>query len=146
MAGRAGHGLLELQAPRGPQRGITEGDLDLDPQVLAPRRAGSSFEERVAEEVAENAAEARKDIFRALEAFEADIIETGLAPAVVELALLGVGQHFIGGADLLEAFFGLAIARIAVRMILHRQLAIGSFDLFGRGVSLHPENLVVVFG
>src|SRR6202000_1407185 len=48
------------------------------------------------------------------------------APLVVLLALLGVAQHVVGRAALLEALLG---ARVGVGVVLLRQLPIGARDL-----------------
>src|SRR5690606_23006136 len=44
------------------------------------------------------------------------------AAAVVLLALLGVADQVVGGLDLLEALLGLLISRVAVRVVLAREL------------------------
>src|SRR2546428_356822 len=59
--------------------------------------------------------------------------------AVVFRALLGVAQHLVGAVNLLEALLGTLIARIYVRMMLARQLAIGLLDLFLGGAALKPK-------
>ena len=46
--------------------------------------------------------------------------------------------------DLLEALLGLLVARVAVRVVLARQLAVGLLDLLVGGVLADPEDLVVV--
>ena len=67
----------------------------------------------------------------------------GLGP-VVGLALVGIREHVVGLGDLLEALLGLLVARIAVRVVLARQLAVGLLDLLVGGVLADPEGLVVV--
>src|SRR5439155_13783686 len=64
--------------------------------------------------------------------------------AVVFRALLGVAQHLVGAVNLLEALLGTLIARVYVRMMLARQLAVGLFDFFLRGAALEPQHLIVV--
>ena len=49
---------------------------------------------------------------------------SGDAIAVVCRALVRIAQHLVGLARLLEALLRLRIVRIAVRVILHRQLAV----------------------
>ena len=53
-------------------------------------------------------------------------------PAVVLLALVGVRQDVVGLGDLLEALLGLRVARVAVRVVLARELAVGLLDLLLR--------------
>ena len=67
-----------------------------------------------------------------------------MAVAVVHGALVGVGEHGIGLADFFELFFRVRIIRIAVGMVLQRQLAIGAleFDLGDRAG--HAQHFVVI--
>jgi hypothetical protein len=52
-----------------------------------------------------------------------------VAPAVVLLALVGVGQHAVRLANLLEEGLGLLVARVDVRVVLAGQLAVGRLDV-----------------
>jgi hypothetical protein len=67
-----------------------------------------------------------------------------MAEAVICAALIGVGEHRVGFARFFEFLFGVGIVGIAVRMVLHRQLAVGALDLLVAGPTLHPQHLVVV--
>lgn len=68
-----------------------------------------------------------------------------LAPLVVDLALLGVRQHFISFRDGLELLLGLGVVGILVRMPPLRLLVVRLLDLaLCRGL-FHPEDDVVVF-
>ena len=51
-----------------------------------------------------------------------------VAKAIIGCALLRVFQDFIGRANSLKLGFGLCITGIAVRVKLHRKLAIGRFE------------------
>src|SRR5262249_3820182 len=66
------------------------------------------------------------------------------AAAVVLLALLGIAEHVVRLGDLLEAGLRLLIVRIAVRVVLARELAVGLLDFLGSGLLVNPERLVVV--
>jgi hypothetical protein len=66
---------------------------------------------------------------------------TVLADLVVLLALVGVAEHVVGRADLLEA---LLRARVGVRVVLLGQLPVGARDLLVGGRRDDPEHLVVV--
>ncbi len=55
--------------------------------------------------------------------------QSGMAVAVVSGALVGVAQHLVGLAGLLELLFRRVVARVAVRMVLERLLAIGALQL-----------------
>jgi len=63
---------------------------------------------------------------------------------VVDLAFAGVAQDLKGLGHFLEPFFGFRVARVLVRVILHRQPAISLLDLRGGSASPHAEHLVVV--
>jgi hypothetical protein len=59
-----------------------------------------------------------------------------LAELVIALALLWIGEHCIGLPDLLELLLRALVARVDVRVILARQLAIGFLDVVrSRGAS-----------
>src|SRR5207248_2023598 len=95
-----------------------------------------------AEQVAEDVPEATGE--RA--GVEASAAEAGerAAAAVVLLALLGIREHIVGLRDLLEALLRSLVARVAVRVVLARQLAVSLLDLLIGGALAYPEGLVVV--
>ena len=64
--------------------------------------------------------------------------------AVVLLALLGVAEDVVGGLDLLEALLGPRVARVAVRVELARELAVGLLDLVVGRLLLDAQHLVEV--
>ena len=68
-----------------------------------------------------------------------------MAVHVVEAALFRIVQDLVGLGRLLEAFLRLFIAGIAVRMVLQGYLAVRLLDVVDGGVSLHPQNAVVIF-
>jgi hypothetical protein len=63
---------------------------------------------------------------------------------IVGLALVGVRQDLVRLLDLLELLLGLRVTGIAVRMVLHRKLAISLLELFLRRVLRDAENLVKI--
>src|SRR5262249_11816119 len=65
------------------------------------------------------------------------------AEAVVTLPLLGVGQHLVRLADLLEALLGVAVG-VHVRVVLARQLAVSAADRVLVRVARDVQQLVVV--
>ncbi|MNG02380.1 hypothetical protein D3C84_854060 [compost metagenome] len=67
-----------------------------------------------------------------------------MAVLVVGGALARVGQHFVGLVGLLEFLLGRLVARIAVRVVLHRQAAIGLLQLGLTGAALDTEDFVKV--
>ena len=69
----------------------------------------------------------------------------GVPELVVGGALLRVGKHVVGFGDFLELFFGgLGIVAVAVRVVFHRQLAIGFFNVVGAGVPGHAQDFIVI--
>ena len=68
-------------------------------------------------------------------------VEPGLAVAVVRRALLRIAQHLVRLGDLLEVLLGVG-RRVAVGMVLHRELAIGLLDVGVGGVAGHAEQFV----
>jgi hypothetical protein len=67
-----------------------------------------------------------------------------MAVAIVHRALVGIRQHRVGFADFLEFLFRVRIVRIAVGMILERQLAVGTLQFNLRAGALNPKHLVVI--
>ena len=72
------------------------------------------------------------------------LLERRMAVLIVGRALLRVFQHLVSRTHRLEAGFGFGITGIAIRVILHRHLAIGGFD-FGRvRTAGHAEQFVKI--
>ena len=63
---------------------------------------------------------------------------------VVHLAFLRVRKHLVGFVDFLEFFLSVLVAGVVVRVVLHRQLAVGLFDLRIRGRFGYPQHFVVI--
>src|SRR5262249_17542637 len=70
--------------------------------------------------------------------------ERHLAEFVVVATLLGIREHVVGARDLLEAVLGGLVAGIHVRVVLARELAIGSAQRVGIGIARDAEDLVEV--
>lgn len=96
-----------------------------------------------AKEVSEDVGEILE--IRWIESAEASgATDAGVAELVIARAFVGVAEHGVGFAALLEALLCVRIVRIAIRMVLHRELAIRTLDLdFGRGAT-YAEYLVVI--
>ena len=73
-------------------------------------------------------------------------VDAGMAVLIVGCALLGVRQHLVGFLGLLEFLLGRlgGITLIAVRVVLHRLLAISLLDFFIRGVLRNAQDFVKV--
>ena len=74
----------------------------------------------------------------------AALLESGVAEAVIGGALVAVLEHFIGFVDFVEFVLAFAVARIAVRMMLHRQLAECGLELDLGAGARDAQNFVVV--
>src|SRR5206468_3101011 len=70
--------------------------------------------------------------------------ERGVAEAVVGGALLLVLEDLVGFADVLELLLGRLVARVAVRVMLHGELAIGPLELVAARPPVHAEQFVVI--
>src|SRR5690606_3577419 len=106
----------------------------------APCAASTTAAEDGPEDVAEDVVHVRR---RAATAAHA-VLERGMAMGVVGAALAGIGQDLVGLLALLERGLRGGIARIAVRVVLHRAAAIGLLQLFVAGGAGHAEDFVVV--
>src|SRR6266540_4103007 len=155
VTGVAGSRAAELQRDGGAAHGLleAEGDLALDVAAAAGGRLAAATPEQVAEQVPE-AAEvldpdpgATGEAAREATAGEATTERARAeqpAGLVVLRALLEVGEHAVGPADLLEALLGRLVARVGVRVELLGELPVGLLDVGGRGVLGHAEDLVEV--
>src|SRR5262249_50402830 len=65
-----------------------------------------------------------------------------LAELIVRITLFGIGEDVVGDRDLLELLLGLLVARVDVRVVLARELAVGLADLVRRGGARDAEDLV----
>ena len=71
-------------------------------------------------------------------------VHAGVSEAVVEAALVAIGKDRVGLGGFLEAFLGLAIVRVAIGMVLQRELAIRALDLLIGRFALDAQDFVVV--
>ncbi len=125
--------------------GLLEADLEIVAKVLAARRAApAAAAEHLAEHVSEHLGE---DVARVLEAGPAAAahpVHSGVAEAIVGGPLLRVAQHRIGFVELLEPGLGLGVARVAIGVVLHGELAEGGLQLDLRAGPGNPEEFVIV--
>ena len=63
---------------------------------------------------------------------------------IVGDAFFTIRQDLIGLSRLLELGIGVGIIRIPVRVILHRNAAIGLLDVGLRSGAVHPQHIVIV--
>ncbi len=144
-AGLAGDGARHLDMRGAALERFFQRDLEIVAQVAAAvlppaLLAAGELAEQILEDVAEGAGE----VERAAAAASAALLEGGMAEAVVGGALLIVLQDVIGLVDFLELDLGGRVARVLVGMQLHRELAIGRFQLADRRALLAVQNVVIV--
>src|ERR1041385_1012077 len=96
----------------------------------------------IAEEIAKNIADVGK--VGSVKSAKAPAIHSRVAILVITSALLRVHEHAIGFSAFLEFFFRLRIARIAVRMPLHGQLAVRALDLLLGSRAAHAQYFVII--
>ena len=127
----------------GSARGFLQGDFEVVAQVRAPVDVGAATPsaEDVAEDVAEGVGKAAET---GTCCASAGGVHAGMAVLVVGGAFAGVAEYFVGFLRLLEVLFRFWIIRIAVRMMLHRQLAIGLFEVLLGSIAIDPEHFVIV--
>ena len=63
---------------------------------------------------------------------------------VVGSPFLAVGENFVGLLGFLEFFLGRRIVRIAVRVVLHGQLAVGLLDFVIARIAVDAEYFVKI--
>ena len=95
----------------------------------AAAAAAAAAEEVAEEPFAEDVAEGLEDVADVVELRGAAACQPGVAVAVVGRPLVRMAEDLEGLGRLLEPGDGLLVARIAVRVILHGELAIGFGDL-----------------
>ena len=94
---------------------------------------------------AEQIGERREDIVEAAKAAHMGAGKPFVAVLVVQPPLLRIAEHVVGLCRLFERGLGfLPVVRVAVGVILDRQLAEGLFQTLRVGVPAHPQNLVIV--
>ncbi len=131
-------------------RGLLERDLHAVAQVGAAidlRTAALPAPGCLAKDVAEDIAEGLGEAAVALGTAEAARhvrVHARVPVLVVGRLLFGVGEHLVGLLGLLEFLLRILAVRIAVRVVLHRELAIRLLDVVVARVLAHPEHFVVV--
>ena len=146
VAGLAVHGGAHAHFTLGAEHHVAQVEVHMGLEVLAggrslaARRGAEAPEGRVgAEEGVEDAAQPSTEGIG-----HASRVGVVGAEAVVPGAPLGIRQHLVGRAQLLEPGLGAGIAGVGVRVVLARQLAVRPFELLVGGVAGNAESLVVV--
>src|SRR5690606_33920646 len=72
------------------------------------------------------------------------ILEGCVTETIIGGPLLRILQRLVGFADFLELSFGFLVIRIPVRMIFHRQAAIGALQSGSVGTSVDAQHFVEI--
>ncbi len=128
------------------RKGLFQGDVHVvaqigTPVVAAPALPAAAHElaEQIVKHVREGGAEVAVKAGTA-----AAILKCRMAKPVVGLALFIVREDVVSFRDFLELGLRSRIALIAVRMILHGQLAVGLFQIALAGLPVNAEDVVKI--
>ena len=158
-AGRAGLFGLKLEDARGAVKGFVQGHLCGMLDVLAAAGASAPAAEHPAEEAAQIAEVAQVELLEAaggaaapgplLAALAPRLLDlVGVLPLVAVLVVLtplvGVGEHLVGGVDLLEPLLGRLVAGVHVGVELAGEPAVGLAHLLLAGAALHAQDGIVI--
>ena len=150
-AGFTGHGSRNTDLRGFALVGFLQRDFHVVAQVGAAftpagRAARTSTAHHLAEDILEDVGEpaAGKTGTGTTAAAHAALLEGGVAETVIGGALLGILQGLVGLVDLLEFLLGVRIAGILVGVILHGELAEGTFQFLLVRTALDPERVVKI--
>jgi hypothetical protein len=125
--------------------------LEPRPAAAASAAAEQVLERALAAEVAHERAQGVGQVEAGIESAAAEATARacagaarGVAELVVARTLLRIVQHLVGFGGLLELRLGVRIARVAVGMPLHGELAVRLLDLLDRRAARDAEHLVIV--
>src|SRR5262245_15954713 len=124
-------------------KGLLEGDLHVVAQVCSALASGTAaapaaHPEQIVEDVGKRGGKV------GTEAAAAAMLEGRMAETIVGGALIAVLEHVVGLVDLLETMLAILVAWIAIRVVLHGELAERGLEL-GLGLpACHAQDLVVV--
>lgn len=145
----AGFAMTYRDFLRNPEDRFLEGEGEVFTQVVAALRAratSTAAAESIGKpkKITKNIGEVLE--VRGVKATEATLsaANSGMAELVVARALIAVAQDGVSFATLLELLLRIRIIGIAVRVILHRELAIRTLDLDLGGCARDTEDLVIV--
>ncbi len=150
-AGRTAAGFADLDFFFDAAGGLFEFDFEIVAQVGAATLLGTTTAaaaEKVFEDAAaartENLAEEIKGVVEPRPGACPAAFERGVTVTVVGRPFVGIDQDVVGLRDLLEVFLCLLVARIAVRVVLHGELAVAVLDFLDGSAAGDPEDLVGV--
>jgi hypothetical protein len=128
---------------------LFETQLDIVPKIRSALRTpaaspGPAEEVSKTEDVSQDVAEVGEHIrVEAIEA-AASSADAGMTITIILGPLLSVAEYGVSLGRFLELFFRFRIARIAIRVVLHCQLAVGALDFLVGSALAYTENFVIV--
>ena len=149
LAGFAGNACRETDIFLGTRKGFFQRNLHLRAQICtsARRRALTTpTAAEAAEHFLKNILEpaATEGTAAATTTARPALFKGRMAEAVIGRALFGILQHIISFIQFLELGFGFSIPLIAVRVPLHRELAVGFLEVILARIARDAENLVII--
>ena len=125
--------------------GETAGEAAGETETSGPAGCSSAeTAQQIIDEVVEVAVAPEVDIDAGGTASATTDLIPVLAELLVTAALLRVGEHLVGLADLLEAGLRRRVPRIHIGMVLTGQFAEGALDAVGVGAALDTQHLEVI--
>jgi hypothetical protein len=121
-------------------------DVEVVAQIAAAggTRLGTATTAHRAEHLLEDIGETTGEPTAEVAGAAAAVFERGMAEPIIGRPLLIVLQDVIGFADILEFLLGRFVARIAVGVKLHRELAVSPLQHIGIGRFRHTQKVVKV--
>src|SRR5882724_2480186 len=141
-----GFKLLKFQDFLRTEDRFLERQLHVIPQVGASPRGAATTAATSTEpkQFLKDPADTGKDVLKTTKPLETSILQPLVAVLVIETTLVRIMEHFVRLRRLLKFFLGFSVIRIAVWMVLKRQLAIAFFHLVFCGSPCYTEDVVIV--
>ena len=138
---------VELNGSGDTTSGLDQVERDVAADVAPLGGAPATSAKKVAKRpFAENVAEGGEDVVHILEVGRAPTgsVDAGMAVPVVTFAAFGIVEHLERLGRFLETDDHLVVARVFVRMISDRQLAISVGNLLRRGSAADTQDFVII--
>jgi hypothetical protein len=141
-----GFKVAELHLLLGAKHRFTEADGEFQTQIISFAGTTAALTASTHATAAEATEKGLKQIGKAphiSHVGHATTAKARLTKLVVAGPRLGITQHFIGAANLFEAFFGPAVF-IDIGMVLASQASVGTLQGVGIGVTANTQQVVIV--
>src|SRR5688572_6279626 len=135
----------------GAARRLLEREVEVVAQVRAAKHpvaaAAASLAEDLAEDVAERVGESTEALGSRPAPAGAEAgrrVHAGVPELIVGRALLRIRKNLVGFLRFLEFLLGALVVRIAIRMVLHRELPVDLLQVLVGRIATQPQDRVVV--